>query len=84
MSQAIVRMENVNKYYGTFHVLKNINFSVTEGEIVVICGPSGSGKSTLIRCINKLEEIDSGEIIIDDRFFQESILYIEHFSIFWD
>jgi polar amino acid transport system ATP-binding protein len=65
MSQAIVHMENVDKYYGTFHVLKNINFSVTEGEIVVICGPSGSGKSTLIRCINKLEEIDNGEIIID-------------------
>ncbi len=62
MSQPIVRMENVDKYYGDFHVLKNINFSVSEGEIVVICGPSGSGKSTLIRCINRLEEIDSGEI----------------------
>nr|WP_148209262.1 amino acid ABC transporter ATP-binding protein [Sulfurospirillum deleyianum] len=61
----MVRMENVDKYYGDFHVLKNINFSVKEGEIVVICGPSGSGKSTLIRCINKLEEIDSGEINVD-------------------
>ena len=66
MSQPIVRMENVDKYYGDFHVLKNINFSVNEGEIVVICGPSGSGKSTLIRCINRLEEIDSGEITVDD------------------
>ena len=65
MSQPIVRMENVDKYYGDFHVLKNINFSVKEGEIVVICGPSGSGKSTLIRCINRLEEIDSGEITVD-------------------
>lgn len=65
MSQPIVRMENVDKYYGDFHVLKNINFTVNEGEIVVICGPSGSGKSTLIRCINKLEEIDNGEIIVD-------------------
>nr|WP_041671874.1 amino acid ABC transporter ATP-binding protein [Sulfurospirillum barnesii] len=61
----MVSMENVDKYYGDFHVLQNINFSVKEGEIVVICGPSGSGKSTLIRCINKLEEIDSGDIIVD-------------------
>ena len=66
MSQPIVRMENVDKYYGDFHVLKNINFTVNEGEIVVICGPSGSGKSTLIRCINGLEEIDSGDIIVDN------------------
>ena len=65
MSQPIVHMENVDKYYGDFHVLKNINFSVSEGEIVVICGPSGSGKSTLIRCINRLEEIDSGDITVD-------------------
>ncbi|NCD11553.1 MAG: amino acid ABC transporter ATP-binding protein [Epsilonproteobacteria bacterium] len=65
MNQTIVHMENVDKYYGDFHVLKNINFSVKEGEIVVICGPSGSGKSTLIRCINKLEEIDSGNIRVD-------------------
>ena len=65
MNQTIVHMENVDKYYSTFHVLKGINFSVKEGEIVVICGPSGSGKSTLIRCINKLEEIDSGNIRVD-------------------
>ncbi|MBN2831867.1 MAG: amino acid ABC transporter ATP-binding protein [Campylobacterales bacterium] len=61
----MVHMENVDKYYGTFHVLKGIDFSVKEGEIVVICGPSGSGKSTLNRCINKLEEIDSGNIRVD-------------------
>lgn len=58
-------MQNVEKYFGDFHVLKNINFSVKQGEIVVVCGPSGSGKSTLIRCINRLEEIDSGEIYVE-------------------
>ena len=93
MSQAIVHMENVDKYYGTFHVLKNINFSVTEGEIVVICGPSGSGKSTLIRCINKLEEIDNGEIIIDgynlydkktniNQVRAETGMVFQHFNLF--
>ena len=66
MSQPIVRMENVDKYYGDFHVLKNIDFSVKKGEIVVVCGPSGSGKSTLIRCINGLEDIDDGDIIVDN------------------
>ncbi len=62
----IIQMTNVEKYYDDFHVLKNINFNVKKGEIVVICGPSGSGKSTLIRCINRLEDIDSGEIIVDN------------------
>ncbi len=62
----IIRMNKINKYYDDFHVLKNIDFCVKQGEIVVICGPSGSGKSTLIRCINGLEEIDDGEIIVDD------------------
>ena len=66
MSDNIISMTNIDKYYDDFHVLKNINFSVKQGEIVVVCGPSGSGKSTLIRCINGLEEIDSGEIIVDD------------------
>ncbi|MGA1933734.1 amino acid ABC transporter ATP-binding protein [Arcobacter sp. YIC-464] len=62
----MISMTNIDKYYDDFHVLKNINFSVKQGEIVVVCGPSGSGKSTLIRCINGLEEIDSGEIIVDN------------------
>jgi len=66
MSDNIISMTNIDKYYDDFHVLKNINFSVKQGEIVVVCGPSGSGKSTLIRCINGLEEIDSGEIIVDE------------------
>lgn len=65
MSESIIQMHNVEKYFGDFHALKSINFSVERGEIVVICGPSGSGKSTLIRCINRLEEIDEGEIILD-------------------
>ncbi len=61
----IIQMNNIQKYFGDFHALKNVNFSVKKGEIVVICGPSGSGKSTLIRCINRLEEIDDGEIFLD-------------------
>lgn len=66
MADNIISMRNIDKYYDDFHVLKNVNFSVKKGEIVVICGPSGSGKSTLIRCINGLEDIDKGDIIVDD------------------
>jgi polar amino acid transport system ATP-binding protein len=62
----IISMEKINKFYDTFHVLKGIDFSVKKGEIVVVCGPSGSGKSTLIRCINGLEDIDDGKIIVDN------------------
>jgi general L-amino acid transport system ATP-binding protein len=58
-------LTQVNKWYGEFHVLRNINLTVTEGERIVICGPSGSGKSTLIRCINRLEEHQSGRIIVE-------------------
>jgi polar amino acid transport system ATP-binding protein len=65
MEDAIIAMRSVEKYYGDYHALKNINFEVAKGEIVVVCGPSGSGKSTLIRCINRLEDIDSGTIIVD-------------------
>jgi polar amino acid transport system ATP-binding protein len=65
MSNKIIQMNNIDKYYDDFHVLKKINFSVDEGEIVVVCGPSGSGKSTLIRCINGLEDIDSGELLVE-------------------
>lgn len=61
----IIEMQNIDKYYDDFHVLKNIDFNVSQGEIVVICGPSGSGKSTLIRCINGLEDINDGKIIVD-------------------
>lgn len=60
-----ILMANVNKWYGEFHVLTNINLTVAPGERIVICGPSGSGKSTLIRCINRLEEHQAGDIIVD-------------------
>lgn len=66
MAENIISMSKINKFYDEFHVLKNIDFSVKKGEIVVICGPSGSGKSTLIRCINGLEDIDDGTIIVDN------------------
>ncbi len=62
----IIDIKKINKYYDDFHVLKNIDFQVEKGEIVVICGPSGSGKSTLIRCINGLEDIDDGSILVDN------------------
>ena len=70
--ESIIQLKNVNKWYGEFHVLKDINFEVTEKEKVVICGPSGSGKSTLIRCINRLEEHQKGEIIVDGMTLDEN------------
>jgi len=66
MSENIISMSKINKFYDDFHVLKNIDFNVKKGEIVVVCGPSGSGKSTLIRCINGLEDIDNGTILVDN------------------
>jgi len=66
MKNKIIQMNNIDKYYDDFHVLKKIDFSVNEGEIVVVCGPSGSGKSTLIRCINGLEDIDTGELLVQN------------------
>ena len=60
-----IQMINLNKWYGDFHVLKDINLNVTQGERIVICGPSGSGKSTVIRCINHLEEHQKGKIMVD-------------------
>jgi general L-amino acid transport system ATP-binding protein len=61
----LIQMSGVNKWYGEFHVLRDINLAVERGEKVVICGPSGSGKSTLIRCLNRLEEHQKGSIIVD-------------------
>ncbi|NBS45458.1 MAG: amino acid ABC transporter ATP-binding protein [Betaproteobacteria bacterium] len=61
----IIEFRNVNKWYGQFHVLRDINLSVARGERIVICGPSGSGKSTLIRCVNRLEEHQQGDIEVD-------------------
>jgi glutamate transport system ATP-binding protein len=65
LNQNIVEIRNVNKYFGDLHVLADINLSVKKGEVVVLIGPSGSGKSTLCRTINRLETIDSGEILVD-------------------
>jgi general L-amino acid transport system ATP-binding protein len=70
--ESIIQLKGVNKWYGDFQVLKDINFEVSEKEKVVICGPSGSGKSTLIRCINRLEEHQKGEIIVDGMVLDEN------------
>ncbi|MBP1154039.1 MULTISPECIES: amino acid ABC transporter ATP-binding protein [unclassified Paenibacillus] len=61
----MIHFHQVNKHYGQFHVLKDINLSIKQGEVVVVIGPSGSGKSTLVRCINRLEAITDGELIVD-------------------
>lgn len=63
--EVVIELGGVNKWYGEFHVLKDVNLSVHQGEKIVICGPSGSGKSTLIRCINRLEEHQGGDIIVN-------------------
>ncbi|MGD8368628.1 MAG: amino acid ABC transporter ATP-binding protein [Desulfobacterales bacterium] len=62
----MISFKNVNKWYGDLHVLNNINLEIDRGEVVVVCGPSGSGKSTLIRCINRLEPIQEGELVVDN------------------
>jgi general L-amino acid transport system ATP-binding protein len=64
--EVMIRLDGVNKWYGQFHVLKNINLTVKKGERIVVCGPSGSGKSTMIRCINRLEEHQKGHIVVDN------------------
>ncbi|MEM7291998.1 MAG: amino acid ABC transporter ATP-binding protein [Pseudomonadota bacterium] len=64
--EVVIQIKEMHKWYGSFHVLKNINLEVNRGERIVICGPSGSGKSTMIRCINRLEEHQQGTILVDD------------------
>jgi general L-amino acid transport system ATP-binding protein len=66
LPSAAMEMECVHKWYGAFHVLRNINLTVARGERIVVCGPSGSGKSTLIRCVNHLEEHQRGRIVVDE------------------
>ena len=65
-SKPVIEIKGMHKWFGTFHVLKNISLGVNQGERIVICGPSGSGKSTLIRCINRLEVHQRGDIIVND------------------
>lgn len=88
-----VQLIDVNKWYGEFHVLKNVNLNVERGERIVICGPSGSGKSTMIRCINRLEEHQKGQIIVDgteltndlkniDQIRREVGMVFQHFNLF--
>jgi len=78
MSNHMIELKNIEKYYDNFHALKNINFSVKKSEIVVVCGPSGSGKSTMIRCINRLEDIHSGNIIVNGKDIHSSKTNINH------
>jgi polar amino acid transport system ATP-binding protein len=63
--EPIIRIENIHKYFGPVHALRGVSLTVDKGEVVVVIGPSGSGKSTLLRCINRLEEYDEGEIVVD-------------------
>ena len=92
-NSAVVEMTNVNKWFGDFHVLRDINLTVARGERIVICGPSGSGKSTLIRCINRLEEHQSGRIVVNgveltadlkkiDEVRREVGMVFQHFNLF--
>jgi general L-amino acid transport system ATP-binding protein len=91
--EPIVELMGVNKWYGEFHVLRDINLSVAKGERIVICGPSGSGKSTMIRCINRLEEHQKGRIVVDgteltndlkkiDEIRREVGMVFQHFNLF--
>jgi len=77
MSDSIIQMKEVNKWFGDFQVLKDINLDVKEKQKIVVCGPSGSGKSTLIRCINRLEEHQKGQIIVDGNELSEKTKDIE-------
>ena len=63
---ALIEFKNVNKYYGDYHALRDINLEIEKGQVVVLLGPSGSGKSTLIRTINALESIDNGTLIVNE------------------
>ncbi len=91
--RVMIQVNGVHKWYGQFHVLKDINLTVNKGERIVICGPSGSGKSTMIRCINRLEEHQRGQIVVDGTELNEDIknidqirrevgMVFQHFNLF--
>lgn len=91
--KTVIEIVNMHKWYGDFHVLKNINLNVKKRERIVVCGPSGSGKSTLIRCINRLEEHQKGQIIVDgieltkdlkniEKVRSEVGMVFQHFNLF--
>ena len=77
-SEVMIEINDMNKWYGQFHVLKDINLTVHKGERIVVCGPSGSGKSTMIRCINALEEHQEGDIIVDGIVLGKNLKDIDH------
>jgi general L-amino acid transport system ATP-binding protein len=77
-SEVIIEVNQMNKWYGSFHVLKDIDLTVHKGERIVVCGPSGSGKSTLIRCMNALEEHQEGDIIIDGIVLGKNLKNLDH------
>ena len=93
MTNVAIKITGMNKFYGTFQALKNINLTVQKGERIVICGPSGSGKSTLIRCVNRLEEHEQGSINVlgtelddnvghIDAIRREVGMVFQHFNLF--
>ena len=93
MSKNIIEIKNVNKWYGDFHVLKDINLNVKKGEIIVICGPSGSGKSTVTRCMNYLETFQEGTINVNGTNLEDDVkkikqvrsevaMVFQHFELF--
>jgi general L-amino acid transport system ATP-binding protein len=77
MTEAAIRMIGVNKWYGEFHVLRDVDLEVAAGEKIVLCGPSGSGKSTLIRCVNRLEAHQAGRIVVDGVELTDSLRSVE-------
>jgi general L-amino acid transport system ATP-binding protein len=92
-SEVAIEIRDMNKWFGDFHVLKDIDLTIHKGERIVVCGPSGSGKSTLIRCINRLEEHQSGHIVVDgieltddlkriDEIRREVGMVFQHFNLF--
>ena len=81
MSENIIQINNMNKWFGDFQVLKSINLEVKPKQKIVVCGPSGSGKSTLIRCINRLEEHQEGNIIVDGTELTEDLKHLERVQI---